>query len=119
MNYVEPRVLSVELYTKSMNKSARLALWFSEINKNDIPLVGGKGANLGEMYAAGIPVPNGFVVTSKAYFDFIKSTSLRQKILTELSGLDIENSKELMEASKKIKTAIFASSLGFFKPSIK
>ena len=101
----------MELYTKSMNKSARLALWFSEINKNDIPLVGGKGANLGEMYAAGIPVPNGFVVTSKAYFDFIKSTSLRQKILTELSGLDIENSKELMEASKKIKTAILTAQM--------
>src|SRR3989344_4002735 len=94
-----------------MNKSARLALWFSEINKNDIPLVGGKGANLGEMYHAGIPVPNGFVVTSRAYFDFLKSTSLKQKILTELSGLDVNDSKKLQLASKNIKTAILAADM--------
>jgi pyruvate, water dikinase len=91
-------------------KTARILL-FNQIRKTDIPIVGGKGANLGEMYHAGIPVPNGFVVTSTAYFDFIKKTSLRQKILSELSGLDVNNSKKLQTASKNIKTAILAAKM--------
>lgn len=94
-----------------MNKESALILWFSEINKNDIPVVGGKGANLGEMYGSGIPVPNGFVVTAKSYFEFLKKTSLKDKILTELSGLDVNNSKELIEASKKIKTAFMSAEM--------
>jgi pyruvate,water dikinase len=41
--------------------------WFSEISLADVALVGGKGANLGELTAAGLPVPRGFVVTAAAY----------------------------------------------------
>ena len=55
-----------------MSKSTAHILWFEQIRKKDIPIVGGKGANLGEMYHAEVPVPNGFVVTAKAYFDFFK-----------------------------------------------
>ncbi len=94
-----------------MNKQSAHILWFEDIRKHDIPLVGGKGANLGEMYHAKIPVPNGFVVTAKAYFDFLKTTSLRDKILTELSGLDMNDSKKLLEASEHIKTAILAADM--------
>lgn len=92
-----------------MNKKSAQVLWFSQIGKNDIPIVGGKGANLGEMVGANIPVPNGFVVTAKAYFDFLDKTSIRQKILTELGDLDYEDSKSLMAASKHIETAIMAA----------
>lgn len=94
-----------------MNKKSAQILWFKDINKNDIPIVGGKGANLGEMFGAGIPVPNGFVVTSKAYYDFVEATSLKQKILTELSGLNIQDSKKLMAASEHIKTAILSAEM--------
>lgn len=94
-----------------MNKKTAHILWFDQISKNDIPLVGGKGANLGEMYTADIPVPNGFVVTAKAYFDFVEKTSLKKKILQELSGLDVNRSKDLMAASEKIKTAILAAEM--------
>ena len=94
-----------------MNKNSAHVLWFKQIRKEDIPIVGGKGANLGEMYHAEIPVPNGFVVTSGAYFDFVKTTSLKQKILTELSGMDVNDSKELQAASKRIKTAIMAAEM--------
>lgn len=94
-----------------MNKSTAHILWFKEIDKNDIKYVGGKGANLGEMFQAKIPVPDGFVVTAKAYFDFLKTTSLRQKILTELSGLDTNDSKALMQASKNIKAAILSAKM--------
>lgn len=92
-----------------MNKSARSILWFKEINKNDLQLVGGKGANLGEMYNNDIPVPNGFVVTSTAYFDFINKTSLAHKIRTELTGINVNNSKELFEVSKRIQSAFLQS----------
>ncbi|MHC1600752.1 MAG: PEP/pyruvate-binding domain-containing protein, partial [Candidatus Nezhaarchaeales archaeon] len=53
-------------------------LWFEEIDKNDLPLVGGKSANLGELTKAGIPVPPGFAVTSYAYREFIEKTGLRE-----------------------------------------
>ena len=92
-----------------MNKSARSILWFKEINKNDLLLVGGKGANLGEMYNNSIPVPNGFVVTSTAYFDFINKTSISHKIKTELTGLNVNNSKELFEVSKRIQHAFLSA----------
>ena len=94
-----------------MNKKTAHVLWFKDINKNDIPLVGGKGANLGEMVKAGIPVPDGFVVTAKAYFDFINSTSIKKKIMTELSGLDVDDSDKLLKASERIKTAILQSEM--------
>ncbi len=94
-----------------MNKSTAPALWFSQIRKTDLPIVGGKGANLGEMTYAEIPVPNGFVVTSTAYFEFLKSTSLKQKIITELSGLNVNDSKKLQLASKNIKTAIMSAEM--------
>ena len=63
-----------------MFNRTKYCLNFSEIGKKDIPVAGGKGANLGEMYNAGFPVPPGFVISSKAYFDFIDKTSLREKI---------------------------------------
>ena len=94
-----------------MNRKTAHALWFKDIDKNDIPLVGGKGANLGELVKAGIPVPDGFVVTAKAYFDFINSTSIKRKIMTELDGLDVEDSDKLMEASERIKLAIMQADI--------
>lgn len=94
-----------------MNKKTAQILWFNQVRKTDIPLVGGKGANLGEMVTADIPVPNGFIVTAKAYYDFIKLTSLKKKILTELSGLNVDDSDKLHQASKNIKTAILAAKM--------
>ena len=94
-----------------MSKKSAHILRFKDIRRYDIPLVGGKGANLGEMINAKIPVPDGFVVTAKAYFDFLKSTSLKKKILTELQGIDYEDSKELQEATQKIRTAILAADM--------
>jgi pyruvate,water dikinase len=44
-----------------MPKSQKAVLWFNEVTKKDIPVVGGKGANLGEMTNAKIPVPPGFI----------------------------------------------------------
>lgn len=86
-------------------------LWFSEIHKEDIPKVGGKGANLGEMANAHFPVPEGFCVIAKAYFDFLDQANLRKKIERELAGLDTENTKKLNLASKKIKKMIVTAKM--------
>ena len=70
-----------------MENKDKNILWFKDITKDSLPLVGGKGANLGEMWHNKIPVPPGFAVTSKAYFDFLKIGSLKQKLQSELRGL--------------------------------
>lgn len=87
-----------------MNKSC--LLWFKDIRFEDVNIVGGKGANLGEMYSLGIPVPNGFVVTADTYFDFIKQNKLKPQIKNILSITNVDHPDELQTASKKIRTLI-------------
>lgn len=94
-----------------MNKKTAQILKFNQVGRTDIPYVGGKGANLGEMVSANIPVPDGFIVTAKAYYDFLKLTSLKEKILAELSGLDVDDSEKLQAASKRVRTAILKAKL--------
>lgn len=86
-------------------------IWFNKIGSHDIPTVGGKGANLGEMYNNGIPVPNGFVVTSQAYFDYIEENRLQDKIRQVLKSTDIDQPDQLLDASKKIKKIITSTPL--------
>ncbi|MCG2686013.1 phosphoenolpyruvate synthase [Candidatus Parcubacteria bacterium] len=93
-----------------MSKTKNI-FWFSEIDKSQIPRVGGKAANLGELYNLPIPVPNGFAVSADAYFDFAKHTSLEEKIKTELSDLVVEDSEKLFAASKRVKTALLSSKI--------
>ena len=77
--------------------------WFEDVSKSDIPVAGGKGANLGEMTQAGIPVPPGFVVVSQAYFTFLEVNKLRPAIHKILSSTDISDSDKLNHAADKIK----------------
>ncbi len=81
-------------------------LWFKDINQNDVDIVGGKGGNLGEMYNLGIPVPNGFVVSTHAYFDFLKQNGLDKKINKIIENLDVDNPETLFQSSQKIKELI-------------
>ncbi len=85
--------------------------WFEDIGKEDIALVGGKGANLGEMFNSGIPVPYGFVVTSYAYFDFLKETGIKKKIADYISLLDHKNPKNLQQTSENIKKVILTATI--------
>jgi len=89
-----------------MQKKPEAIVWFDQVAKQDIPLVGGKGANLGEMTRAKIPVPPGFIVTSSAYFDFVESSGVRPKIHSILHGLNVEDSRALAAASVKVKELI-------------
>jgi len=89
-------------------RSEKLILWFDELNKDDIPLVGGKNANLGEMTQAGIPVPPGFAITSYAYKRFISETGIDEKIYSTIRETitDINNPQLYAEASQKIRKLI-------------
>ncbi|WP_017981111.1 phosphoenolpyruvate synthase [Methanocaldococcus villosus] len=80
--------------------------WLDELSNKDVSIAGGKGASLGEMWNAGLPVPPAFVVTADAYRYFIKETGLMEKIKQVLKDLDINNTKALEEASKKIRSMI-------------
>lgn len=94
-----------------MKKNTKIIAWFEEITKKDIGLAGGKGANLGEMVQAKIPVPPGFVVTSTAYFEFLKETNLATDIRRLLKGLDPDDSKTLQKVSSSIKEKITSVSM--------
>lgn len=82
--------------------------WFTELRKVDIPKVGGKGANLGELTSLGVPVPNGFCLSSKVYFDFIKANKIDKLIESELRNIDPEDNQALLHSSKVIKEAILS-----------
>jgi pyruvate,water dikinase len=80
--------------------------FFEQLSKDDIPIAGGKGANLGELTNAGIPVPPGFVITADTYRKFITKTRIIDKINNMLSTLDINDTNQLQEVSEQIKTLI-------------
>jgi len=87
----------------------KFVAFFDELTKEDVPIAGGKGANLGELTQAGIPVPPGFVVTSKTYDKFMKDTGLFPEVMGMLEDLDVNDTKELQKTSKKIKDIIIST----------
>ncbi|WP_085876114.1 phosphoenolpyruvate synthase [Peptoniphilus vaginalis] len=80
--------------------------WFDEIGKEDVGIVGGKGANLGELTSFGLPVPPGFCVTAEAYTKFIKYAELDEVVKLLMEAVDVENVDDLTNASKEIQTKI-------------
>ncbi|MDP3035790.1 MAG: phosphoenolpyruvate synthase [Methanobacteriaceae archaeon] len=80
--------------------------FFEDLNKEDVDIAGGKGANLGELTQAGIPVPPGFVVTSETYDKFMRETGIYGEVMGFLDSLDVNNNKKLQEAAKNIKKII-------------
>jgi len=94
-----------------MKEKQKAIVWFNEVTKKDIPIVGGKGANLGEMTNAGIPVPPGFIVTAAAYFDFIEKTQLQEKIRSLLEPVDVHDSKRLQAAAAEVQRLVEAAAM--------
>ena len=79
---------------------------FEDLNKSDIGIAGGKGANLGELTQAGIPVPPGFVVTAQAYEYFMDEAGINDKVMSILDAIDINDTKALQAAAEEIKKMI-------------
>lgn len=86
-------------------------IWFKDTRKEDVPRVGGKAANLGELIHAGIPVPPGFTVTVQTYMDFITSTGLYAHITEALDHLDVNNSELLNLRAEGIRRMIIQASM--------
>jgi len=94
-----------------MHQGERPIVWFNEVTKDDVPSVGGKGANLGEMTRANIPVPPGFIVTASAYFGFLQRTKILDKIRELLKPLDVNDSKQLQQVATEIKQVILDATM--------
>ncbi len=84
----------------------KLIVWFEEVNKDDVALVGGKGANLGEMTNVSLPVPYGFIITAAAYFQFIKEARLEKKIKDLLTTVNYDDPSQLQQVSSHIRELI-------------
>ena len=84
--------------------------WFEEIRSQDVALVGGKNASLGEMIRnlgeKGVNVPPGFAITAEAYKYVIKKAGISQKIKDTLAGLDTHDMKNLAKRGEKIRNSI-------------
>ena len=80
--------------------------WLSELDKNSGMIVGGKGANLAEMYNSKFPVPPAFIVTTDAYKFFIEKSGIKEKIDSIIDFIDVDNTKELEDKSKEIRQLI-------------
>ncbi len=84
---------------------------FERIGKGDAAIAGGKGASLGEMTQAGIPVPPGFVVLVNAFEQFLKETDLNIQISAILDTVDTEAIHTVEGASEKIQALILAAAM--------
>ncbi len=81
----------------------KFCLTFSEICRDDVPQAGGKGANLGDMTCAGLPVPPGFVILSSAYRRIFEQGGLREQVMNILNSIDRSNAHALQEAEITIR----------------
>lgn len=96
-----------------MKKEEQFLLWFEQLERKDVDIVGGKSSSLGEMTAkTDIPVPYGFATTAYAYRYFIKESGLEEKMRSILSELtDVENSALLRDVSARLRDAIMAEKM--------
>jgi len=80
--------------------------WFNELTKGDVNIAGGKGANLGEMTQAGLPVPPGFTVTTPAYRRFTEATGVVDQIKEVLQDLDVDDNTALQQTAEVAKRIV-------------
>ena len=89
--------------------------FFDEIRNNDVALVGGKNASLGEMYQQlvplGINVPNGFAITAEAYFYLLEEGGIQDQIKALLQGVDTIDLGVLQNKTQQIRELIFSTAL--------
>ncbi len=85
--------------------------WFNELDIEDVPLVGGKNASLGEMYqhltALGVHIPNGFAVTAAAYRDVLKYNDAWSQLHKVLDGLEPDNIEDLQKRGEQARAIVY------------
>ena len=109
------KVGSANKANSSQPGSPKFIRWFADIGIEDVPLVGGKNASLGEMFrtlkSKGVKVPNGFAITAEAYRYFLREAGLDAKIRDILGGLDTRDMDNLRQRGAQIRHAILAAEL--------
>jgi pyruvate,water dikinase len=90
---------------KNLSKKAYIK-WFSELSIQDYEIAGTKGAILSELHNNKFPVPQGFVVTFEAFFDFINNSGMSDRIESIIETIDMENFYEVLKRSKEIRDLI-------------
>ncbi len=93
----------------------RYVRWFAELSIDDVPLVGGKNASLGEMYRElvprGVPVPNGFAVTAEAYRDTLAAAGAWETLKETLAGLDPDDVADLARRGARARAIVYGAPL--------
>src|SRR5579872_7377622 len=79
---------------------------FSALTRRDVDYAGGKGANLGDLTLAGLPVPSGFVIGAPAYRAFCDVQGLRARIEDQLRDLDVDDTLALTEVSGRVRDMV-------------
>ena len=78
--------------------------WFKDLSRHDVPLAGGKGANLGDMARAGLPIPPGFVICAPAYREAVHRSGIHHRINELLERLDRHDLNQLREVEPRIRS---------------
>ncbi|MFH1053954.1 MAG: phosphoenolpyruvate synthase [Candidatus Woesearchaeota archaeon] len=98
-----------------MSRKNKFILWFDELGIEDVPIVGGKNASLGEMYRnlskKKVSIPNGFAITAYAYRYVLKKAGIEKEIKRILNGLNIKSVDDLAERGDKIRRIIRTAKL--------
>jgi pyruvate,water dikinase len=98
-----------------MKQDAKYIRWFEEIKIEDIPIVGGKNASLGEMYhvlaSQGVKIPNGFAVTAEAYWYVIESAGILDELKDAMLDLDKTKLADLMKRGKRVRDLILGAGI--------
>jgi len=94
-----------------MVADAQYVRWFGSLDHRDLALVGGKNASLGEMYQslaeAGVPVPNGFALTTRVYQELLGAPGVRETIEQALAALDVDDTEALSVCGRTCRAAIY------------
>ena len=98
-----------------MDRKSAFILWFDQLGIEDVPLVGGKNASLGEMYRIltekGVKIPNGYAVTAGSYFHLLEQAGIKDKIKDILKDLNTHSVRNLQERGKKVRALIRNASM--------
>src|SRR3989344_1650306 len=88
---------------------SKYIVWFKDLDRDSLPVAGGKGTNLGIIYKLGFPVPNGFCVTAQTYQEYIEKTGIKDKLRQFLQGLDREDNDALQRVAVEIQNLIVST----------
>ena len=98
-----------------MKEDPKYIRWFNEVRIEDVPIVGGKNASLGEMYRElapkGVKIPNGFAISADAYWHVLNSCGIKDKLEELMQGLDKSNVIDLSERGKLARELILSAGI--------